>query len=120
MSHALTGRPIMQKTPRYENRKLLDLCRGEPCELNYPGCTGGTNPDRPSVPCHPNWLEDGKGVGYKGHDHLAVPGCPDCHYQHDQGTLYTTEQKKEVHDSAHKRYFTRRLTEGRVTLKVAA
>lgn len=90
----------MQREPRYENRPLLDLCHGAPCLLLYLGCTGGLREDRPSVPCHPNWLEDGKGVGLKAHDDLAVPGCPDCHYQHDTGTLYTTEQKKEVHERA--------------------
>lgn len=102
------------------NRRLLDLCRNAPCHLNYPGCTGGQDAERPSVPCHPNWLEDGKGVGLKSHDDLAVPGCPSCHYQHDTGTIYTTEQKKEIHAHAHKRWWRWLLTSGKVTIKVIA
>jgi hypothetical protein len=90
----LTNRPVMQKDPRYENRRLLDLCHGAPCVLNFAGCTGGTNPDEPSVPCHSDWLEDGKGVGYKAHDHTAVPGCPSCHRMLDSGGLPTEYRKR--------------------------
>lgn len=109
---------LRQREPRYENRALLDLARGAPCHLNYPGCTGGISQDFPSVPCHPNWLEDGKGVGLKAHDDLAVPGCPSCHFQHDTGTLYTTEQKKEVHDRALAKWRRRLLRIGAVKLVV--
>ena len=112
----MTG--LRQREPRYVNRSLLDLCHGAPCHLNYPGCTGGDSPDFPSVPCHPNWLEDGKGVGLKAHDDLAVPGCPSCHFQHDTGTQYTTEQKKEIHQQAHKRWWRHLLNIGRVKLVV--
>lgn len=97
-------RPVMQKNPRYENRKLLDLCHGAPCHLNYPGCTGGTSPDASSVPCHSNTHADGRGSYYKTHDHSAVPGCPSCHHQHDHGSLYTHEQKVETHERAQKRW----------------
>lgn len=110
--------PLRQREPRYENRKLLDLCRGEPCELGITGCIGGTNPDHPSVPCHPNWQEHGKGVGMKTHDHLAVPGCPPCHWQLDFGTMLTTEQKKEVFEMAHRRWLSKLLSSGRIQIRV--
>jgi len=97
-------RPIIQKSPRYENRKLLDLCRGAPCMLNFPGCTGGEGPDAPSVPCHSNWQSDGRGTGYKTHDHTAVPGCPSCHHQLDYGP-YTREQKEETFRNAQRRWW---------------
>lgn len=109
---------LRQREPRYENRAYLDLCHGAPCEYGITGCTGGTREDRPSVPCHPNWLEDGKGVGMKAHDHLVAPGCPDCHWQLDYGTMLTTEEKKDLHRMACQRWQTKLLVGGRVKLVV--
>lgn len=43
-------------------------------QLGQAGC--GSNP---SVPCHSDALEHGRGTGHKSHDCLAVPGCPACH-----------------------------------------
>lgn len=111
-------RPIMQKEPRYENRRLLDLCQGAPCHLQYPGCTGGTSPDAPSVPCHDNRQEGGRGFAYKSHDHLAVPGCPSCHFQHDEGTTYTAEQKGEVMDRAQRKWLSGLLARGVIEIRV--
>ena len=98
-------RPVMQKQPRYENRRLLDLCHGAPCVLNFPGCTGGENPDAPSVPCHSNWQSDGRGTGYKTHDHATVPGCPSCSFTLDYGAEYTREQKEEAFRMAQRRWW---------------
>lgn len=97
-------RQVMQKNPRYLNPKLLALCRGAPCFLNFPGCTGGEDDERPSVPCHSNSQSDGRGVGYKTHDHSAVPGCPSCHYALDCGP-YTREQKEETFRNGQRRYW---------------
>ncbi len=60
----------------YRNRQLLNLAQGAPCTLllGVPGCGND-----PSVPCHSDLLEHGRGVGHKSHDCLAVPGCPACH-----------------------------------------
>lgn len=88
-------RPVIQKHPRYENRRLLDLCRMKPCVLNYPGCTGGTDPDKPSVPAHGNTQNEGRGVGHKSDDHSAVPACPPCHHEHDYGKNHSREEKQQ-------------------------
>jgi hypothetical protein len=96
--------PLRQRQPRYTNRRLLDLCHNEDCYLSITGCVG-VNPEQPSVPCHSNWQEDGKGVGEKSDDDSAVPGCPPCHWQLDHGTMLTTEQKREVFREAQRRWW---------------
>ena len=67
---------LRQREPRYQNRKLLDVAHDAPCmlQLGAPGCG-----NHPSVPCHSDMLEHGRGVGNKSHDALCVAGCPDCH-----------------------------------------
>lgn len=98
---------LRQREPRYENRRLLNLCHGAPCMLQFNGCTGGTDGERPSVPCHSNWLEDGKGVGYKAHDFTAVPGCPHCHDELDRrnGTPLATSLRLEIFRNAQRRWW---------------
>lgn len=115
---SLTGRAVMRKEPRYENKSLRDLCKHAPCHLNITGCTGGTNPDYPSVPAHGNWAADGKGVGLKSHDVIVIPACPQCHFQLDTGTMLTTEQKKEVFYNGWRRWLIHLLTSGKVRLQV--
>lgn len=60
----------------FRSRKLLDITHQAPCclLLGAPGCGND-----PSVPCHSDALEHGRGCGHKSHDALAVPGCPPCH-----------------------------------------
>lgn len=67
---------LRQREPAYRNRKLLDLAHEAPCFLRIAqiGCSAN-----PSVPCHSDILEHGRGVGQKSHDCLAVAGCPACH-----------------------------------------
>lgn len=57
-------------------RPLLDLTHEAPCMLLL-GADGCGN--FPSVPCHSDALEHGRGCGHKSHDCLAPPGCPACH-----------------------------------------
>lgn len=78
-------------------RSLLDLCRGQPCYLRMPGCTGG---GEDTVPCHANWHEFGKGMGIKASDVYVVPGCAHCHRELDQGKAFTREQRHEIWMSA--------------------
>lgn len=80
----------------YRNRRLLDLCHGQRCQLQLPGCTGGRSSDAPSVPAHANWLEFGRGCGHKAADTFVVPACPSCHYQLDAGTKLTKQEKKDA------------------------
>ena len=95
---------LRQREPRYENKALRDLCKGVPCHLNFPGCTGGTSPDNPSVPCHSNWQSDGRGYAHKSHDFATVPGCPQCHHQLDYGP-YTREQREDSFRLAQRRWW---------------
>lgn len=60
----------------HRNRQLLDQAHDAPCFLLL-GAKGCGN--HPSVPCHSDMLEHGRGAGLKSHDCLAVPGCPACH-----------------------------------------
>lgn len=80
----------------YRNRRLLDLCHGQPCQLQLLGCTGGTSPDAPSVPAHANWLEFGRGFSHKAPDIYCVPCCPSCHHEIDAGTHMTRDEKRDA------------------------
>lgn len=73
---------LRQREPRFESRKLLDLAHGAPCFLLLEGCQSGLYP---SVPCHPNALILGRGVGHKTHDCYAISGCVACHKLWDEG-----------------------------------
>lgn len=67
---------VRQREPAHRDRKLLDCAHEAPCclLLGGPGCGND-----PSVPCHSDALEHGRGSGSKSHDALAVAGCPACH-----------------------------------------
>jgi hypothetical protein len=64
------------------DRALLDLCHNQRCYLRFEGCQDG-HPDWPTVPCHPESLALGRGLGRKSPDNLALPGCPECHRRWD-------------------------------------
>jgi hypothetical protein len=66
----------MQKQPRYENRRLLDLAHTAPCFACFPHqCTQHLG----CVPAHANWLAFGKGVGLKAHDWAFAAMCGPAH-----------------------------------------
>lgn len=60
----------------FRSRKLLDIAHEAPCMLQIAPIGCGVNP---SVPCHSDLLQHGRGVGHKSDDCMAVPGCPACH-----------------------------------------
>ena len=97
----------------YRNRRLLDLAHEAPCMLMIAdrGCSRD-----PSVPCHSDSLEDGRGVGHKSHDCLAVPGCPDCHGLFTRARL-GREEYERVHARALKRYIVWLWENNKVKLK---
>ena len=66
-----------------QDRKLLDLCQGAPCMLEF-GTPCGIHP---SVPCHSDMLRHGRGAYHKSNAIFAVPGCPDCHAKFTRGNL---------------------------------
>lgn len=80
------------------NRKLLDIAHGAPCMLQLADqCFGDV------VACHSDQLEDGRGVGHKSHDCLAVPGCVACHKLFERHHL-GRNWYAEIHARALKRY----------------
>ena len=84
----------------HRDRKLLDLAHEAPCMLLL-GATGcGAYP---SVPCHSDLLEHGRGASSKSHDCYAVPGCPPCHALFTRARL-GQEKYREVWRAAHEKY----------------
>lgn len=79
------------------SRKLLDLAREAPCFLELGPCFGQV------VACHSDQLADGRGVGHKSADCLAVPGCVDCHAKFTRAHL-GRGQYEVVHTKALKRF----------------
>ena len=94
----------------HRNRKLLDVAHDAPCmlQLGVDGCG-----NYPSVPCHSDMLEHGRGAGHKSHDALAVAGCPACHAAFTRANL-GRDGYKEAWIKAVIRYWLWMWTEGRV------
>lgn len=67
------------------------LCYGQECYLRMPRVC--RNLADTVVPCHSNQLRHGKGKGLKADDAMTVPGCFWCHFQLDQGALFTYAEK---------------------------
>lgn len=82
----------------HRNRKLLDVAHDAPCFLHIVTCSSGQ-----VVPCHSDQLEDGRGVGHKSHDCLAIPGCVACHAKFTREFL-GRDQYDHIHARAFKRY----------------
>jgi hypothetical protein len=71
---------ILQKQPRYENKKITQSARARNCTINLPGCN--YNPET-VVYCHLNGAEFGKGMGIKADDGMGFYGCSHCHDLYD-------------------------------------
>lgn len=81
------------KSPRLQNRALLDLARGKPCLLASPICNRDS---MTTVACHGAGVARGKGLGYKVSDFWTVWGCSACNHYTDAYTHATAEQKADV------------------------
>lgn len=94
--------PFKRSAPKRRaghNKAYLQACRGELCYLRIPGvCIGGMDT---TVPCHSNQSKHGKGMGLKAHDKYTVPGCHACHYEIDQGNIFSREEKFALWDVAY-------------------
>jgi hypothetical protein len=87
----LTGRPVMQKRPRVEARKLLDLVHDMPCFAAFPhNCTQHHG----CVPAHANWLIFGKGHGVKVSDCFFASMCDVAHKIIDR--QYPSDMSEDV------------------------
>ena len=80
----------------YRNPKLLKLANGAPCQL----C--GIQNDT-VVSAHSNSLADGKGKGIKAHDYRIAFLCHKCHYELDQGSKMSKEQRREMWEYSHRK-----------------
>ena len=96
------GQAIRQvvKNPRYVDRHLLDMARGQDCLLQSPLCNH--NPET-TVACHGSGVANGKGMGYKCGDHLVVNGCSACNHFTDAYGGATAEEKQAVFAAGHLR-----------------
>ena len=86
--------------------EVLAAARKVDCLIDSPYCVGS-----PTVPCHSNWSEDGKGRALKAHDLFVVPGCSDCHRWLDEGPD-SKEIKRDVWHRAYKRFIERMWRDG--------
>ena len=80
----------------YRNKKLLELCRGLPCQL----CD---REDGTVVAAHSNQLRDGKGKGLKASDYRVASLCYACHMELDQGKHLDKQQRVEQWEDAHRK-----------------
>ena len=94
-----TIRQILKK-PRYIDRHLLDMARGQFCLLQSPLCN--RNPET-TVACHGSGLANGKGMGYKVSDALTCWGCSDCNHYTDAYGGATAAEKNAVFTAGHLR-----------------
>lgn len=99
-------KPVSAKPKRAareaEDRDQMNLCHGKDCYLLIPGIC--TNDSRTVVPAHSNQSIHGKGGSIKAHNRYTVPGCSLCHFQIDQGTLFTKAEKFAFWDAAFARW----------------
>lgn len=80
----------------YRNRDLLDAARGQPCM--YCGVEDDT-----VVAAHSNQSRHGKGMSIKAHDCFVAFLCARCHYQLDQGSKLTRQERQELWQEAHEK-----------------
>lgn len=64
------------KSSRPKMTPIRKVARGQECTLHFDCCNGRTDT---TVLCHSNQLADGKGMGIKAPDTVAVFGCAACH-----------------------------------------
>lgn len=88
------------KSPRQQNRALLDLAEGQPCLIQSPICNHNCET---TVACHGSGVANGKGIGYKVHDYLSVWGCSDCNHYTDAYGDATAEEKRRAWELGHVR-----------------
>jgi hypothetical protein len=80
----------------YRNKRLLEAVRHSPCQ--HCGIEDGT-----VVAAHSNQLRDGKGKGIKAHDYRIAALCHKCHYEIDQGSKLSKQERLNVWEEAHRK-----------------
>lgn len=82
----------------YRNKKLLGLAN----EVDVCMGCGVFNNDN-VVAAHSNQLRDGKGRGIKSHDFRVAFLCNTCHFDLDQGTKLSREERIALWEEAHRK-----------------
>ena len=80
----------------YRNQYLLEVVRQSPCQ--HCGAEDGT-----VVAAHSNQIRDGKGKAIKAHDYRIAALCFKCHYDLDQGSKMSKEERREMWEAAHRK-----------------
>lgn len=86
----------------YRSKALLDLARGQPCQMRVPGVCNYD--DSTTVSAHSNNSVHGHGRGIKAHDCFTADACSACHAWLDQG-----KASREEKDAAWRAGFERTL-----------
>lgn len=94
----------------YRNRKLLDLAKGQACQLC--GAQDGT-----IVAAHSNQSKHGKGMSIKAHDCFIAWLCHRCHHELDQGSAWTRAEREHYWQAAHERTLLRMFLDGLIEVK---
>jgi hypothetical protein len=74
----------------------LEIVRESPCQLC--GASDGT-----VVAAHSNQLRDGKGRSIKAHDYRIAALCYRCHFDLDQGSKMSKEDRVDIWEMAHRK-----------------
>jgi hypothetical protein len=80
----------------YRNDKLLKVVREAPCQQC--GAQDGT-----VVAAHSNQMRDGKGRSIKAADYRIAALCFKCHYEIDQGSKLSREERLNIWEDAHRK-----------------
>ena len=80
----------------YRSTKLISAVRESPCQ--HCGSQDGT-----VVAAHSNQLRDGKGRGLKAHDYRIAALCFNCHFEIDQGSKLSKQERIELWENAHRK-----------------
>ena len=79
----------------YRNDALLKAVREAPCQQC--GIQNGT-----VVAAHSNQMRDGKGRSLKAADYRIAALCHYCHFEIDQGSKLSREERLNIWESAHR------------------
>lgn len=80
----------------YRNVRMITAVRDAPCQ--HCGAQDGT-----VVAAHSNQVRDGKGRGLKAHDYRIAALCFNCHFEIDQGSKLSKEERIELWEEAHRK-----------------
>ena len=80
----------------FRSKSLLEAAREFPCQ-----CCG--RQDGTVVAAHSNQLRDGKGKGIKAHDYRIASLCFQCHFNIDQGSSLSKQERIDLWEDAHRK-----------------